>query len=187
MDEKMKMIFIYGPPASGKLTVAKELAGQTGFRLIDNHQATDYLLNIFPREKPKFEVPRARLGRKIRLLIYETAANEGVSLVTTFAPLAEGAHDYIKNAISAVETAGGEFCLVQLMPTITTIQNRVAGESRTGGKVRNRENLRQLIKKYPIMFEKFANSEHLVLDNSDMEPAEAARRIMEFYKIKRQI
>ena len=32
----MKLVFIYGPPAVGKLTVAKELAALTGFKVFHN-------------------------------------------------------------------------------------------------------------------------------------------------------
>jgi len=37
----MKLVFIYGPPASGKLTVARELATLTGYRLFHNHLIVD--------------------------------------------------------------------------------------------------------------------------------------------------
>lgn len=40
----MKLVFIYGMPAAGKLTVAKELAGLSGYKLFHNHQVVDLLL-----------------------------------------------------------------------------------------------------------------------------------------------
>jgi len=33
----MKLVFIYGPPAVGKLTVANALAKVTGFKVFHNH------------------------------------------------------------------------------------------------------------------------------------------------------
>lgn len=39
----MKLLFIYGPPASGKLTVAREPAALTGYRLFHNHLVVDAL------------------------------------------------------------------------------------------------------------------------------------------------
>ncbi len=33
----MRLVFIYGPPGVGKLTVARELAALTGFKLFHNH------------------------------------------------------------------------------------------------------------------------------------------------------
>ncbi len=55
----MILIFIYGMPASGKLTVARELAGITGFKLFHNHQVVDLLLSIFEfGSKPFVELRR---------------------------------------------------------------------------------------------------------------------------------
>jgi tRNA uridine 5-carbamoylmethylation protein Kti12 len=43
----VKLIFIYGPPAVGKLTVASELAKLTGFKLFDNHVSIDFVKSVF--------------------------------------------------------------------------------------------------------------------------------------------
>ena len=39
----MKLIFIYGPPAVGKLTVARELARIAAFAVFDDHPAINSL------------------------------------------------------------------------------------------------------------------------------------------------
>ena len=39
----MKLIVIYGPPAAGKLTVAKELSKLTGFKVLHNHITIDLI------------------------------------------------------------------------------------------------------------------------------------------------
>jgi tRNA uridine 5-carbamoylmethylation protein Kti12 len=38
----MKLIFLYGPPAVGKLTVAQELVTLTGYKLFHNLPYEDY-------------------------------------------------------------------------------------------------------------------------------------------------
>ena len=43
----MRLIFIYGLPAVGKLTVAKELAAKTGYKLFHNHLVVDLLISTF--------------------------------------------------------------------------------------------------------------------------------------------
>jgi len=43
----MKLVFIYGPPASGKLTVARELSKLTGFKLFDNHVSIRFVESLF--------------------------------------------------------------------------------------------------------------------------------------------
>ncbi len=179
----MNLILIYGPPASGKLTVAKKLATITGYTLLDNHQVTDYLPQLFPSGLPDLEVAGAKLGRKIRLLIFEAAAANNVSLITTFAPLVDGAHDFIRSIKSSVEDAGGKLYLVQLIPNQQALDSRVVGESREGGKAQTVQRLRELADRYPVMFERFPDLEHLVINNSSMQPNEVARLIYEHYSL----
>lgn len=49
----MNMIFIYGPPAVGKLTVAEELAKITGYKLFHNHLTQDLAREIYPEFGPQ--------------------------------------------------------------------------------------------------------------------------------------
>ena len=48
----MKLILLYGPPAVGKLTIAKEIARLTGFKLFHAHLTSDLVEAIFPRDPP---------------------------------------------------------------------------------------------------------------------------------------
>ena len=50
----MKLIFLYGLPATGKLTVAHELAAITGFKVFHNHLVVDVLLTVFDFGSPDF-------------------------------------------------------------------------------------------------------------------------------------
>jgi hypothetical protein len=43
----MNLIFLHGPAAVGKLTVARELAHLTGFGLFHNHLTVDALTAVF--------------------------------------------------------------------------------------------------------------------------------------------
>ena len=58
----MKLVFIYGPPAVGKLTVATELVKLTGFKLFDNHVSIDFVKSVFEfgtrRDKTVLEAHR---------------------------------------------------------------------------------------------------------------------------------
>ena len=42
----MKLVIIYGPPATGKLTVANELAKITKFKIFHNHLTVDLLNSL---------------------------------------------------------------------------------------------------------------------------------------------
>jgi len=77
----MKLIIIYGPPASGKLTIAQKVAEKTGYKLFHNHLTVDLLKNILKfGTKAFFEV-----NQKIKLDILEAAAKQGVEgIIYTF-------------------------------------------------------------------------------------------------------
>lgn len=77
----MQLIIIYGPPASGKLTIAHKVAEETGYKLFHNHLTVDLLKNILKfGTKAFFEV-----NQKIKLDILEAAAKQGVDgIIYTF-------------------------------------------------------------------------------------------------------
>ena len=42
----MKLVVLFGPPAVGKLTVAREVAARMGWRLFHNYLAVDVALSV---------------------------------------------------------------------------------------------------------------------------------------------
>ena len=53
----MKLLLIHGAPATGKLTVARELSRLTNIALVDNHAAIDIARMVFGFAKPGFFLP----------------------------------------------------------------------------------------------------------------------------------
>ena len=49
------LVYLDGPPAAGKLTVATALAERTGYRLFHNHLTVDALAPVFGFGTPAFE------------------------------------------------------------------------------------------------------------------------------------
>jgi len=77
----MKLLFLHGAPAAGKLTVAKALCRIVPGRLMDNHAAIDLALTVFDFGAPGFW----ELVHDVRLSALDAAAEHGVPLlVTTF-------------------------------------------------------------------------------------------------------
>ncbi|MBV7333655.1 hypothetical protein KFU94_36565 [Chloroflexi bacterium TSY] len=63
----MKLIIIYGSEASGKLTIAKQLAEKTGFRLFHNHVSVDVARSLFDFGDEGF----SELIWDVRLTVFE--------------------------------------------------------------------------------------------------------------------
>src|SRR5262245_57197679 len=78
----MDLVFLHGPPAVGKLTVARELARLTGFRLFHNHLTVDAVTAVFDFGTEPF----ITLREHIWLTVFAEAARHDVSLVFTFTP-----------------------------------------------------------------------------------------------------
>src|SRR5260370_40642093 len=79
----MKLIFLYGLPGVGKLTVARELAKLTGFRIFHNHLAVDLVESVFEFGS----LPFVELREKIWLDVFSRAVVANLNgLIFTFAP-----------------------------------------------------------------------------------------------------
>src|SRR3954451_18514435 len=106
----MKLLFIYGPPAAGKLTVSNEVAARTGFKVFHNHLTIDAI-------KPVFEFGTTSFGKLVSQIRVDTiaeAARENVDLIYTFCYAKPSDDSHIARVIDAVESNGGEICPVLL-------------------------------------------------------------------------
>ncbi|MFH1342457.1 MAG: hypothetical protein ABIL01_14845 [Pseudomonadota bacterium] len=75
----MKLLFLHGAPAAGKLTVAKALLQMMPGRLFDNHAAIDLARTLFDFGAPGFW----ELVHATRYQALDAAAERGVALVVT--------------------------------------------------------------------------------------------------------
>ena len=48
------LVYLYGPPAAGKLTIAEKLRDLTGFRLFHNHLTVNAVREVFEFRSPPF-------------------------------------------------------------------------------------------------------------------------------------
>lgn len=122
----MKLIFIWGGAASGKLTVARELARLTGLPLFHNHLVVDALLERLPFGDPEF----IRLREAMWMAGFETAARSGQSLIFTFAP--EGTVDkgFPQRVVDLVNSLGGEVKFARLVISLEEQERRIDNVSR---------------------------------------------------------
>ncbi len=77
----MKLVFIYGPPAAGKLTVVETLATRIGFRVFHNHLTVDLASALFDFGTE----PSTRFVEQLRLEAFEVAVREQLAgLIFTY-------------------------------------------------------------------------------------------------------
>lgn len=134
----MHMLFIYGPPACGKLTVGKEVARRSGYALFHNHLVIDALLAVFPFGSPDF----VRLREKFWIDTIQAAARSGRSLVFTFCPEPTVDAGFPERIMALVQQAGGTVSFIRLHVSEEEQERRLIAPSRTGGKLRRIEVLR---------------------------------------------
>src|ERR1700754_1440798 len=122
----MKLVFIHGPAAAGKLTIGRALQDLTGFRLFHNHLVVDTLLAVFTFGTPSF----VALREQIWLSVFEAAAKDGISTIFTFNPEATVNPGFIDKAVATIQKAGGEVCFVKLDCPVDVIEQRLGNASR---------------------------------------------------------
>ena len=173
----MKLIIIHGPPAAGKLTVSKELAARTGFKVFHNHISIDCV-------KPVFEFgsePFWRLITKIRNETFAEAARSDVSLIHTFCYALGDDDDQYRRFIATVEDNGGTVHSVLLYCEDETRRQRIVAEERTRiGKLTDPDSIDMSREKIDL-FSPLPGWETLVIDTTEVSPAESAARIIEHY------
>jgi len=137
------LIFIYGMPATGKLTVARELAAKTGFKIFHNHLVVDLLLSVFEFGSPEF----VRLREQVWLSVMKEACNDGiVGLIFTFAPEKTVRQEFVTEVEKIVSAANGRLEFVELVCPPEELKRRMGDESRSEfGKLTSVELFEQLL------------------------------------------
>ncbi|NOT47484.1 MAG: AAA family ATPase [Acidobacteria bacterium] len=176
----MKLLFIYGPPAVGKLTVANEVAKRTGFKVFHNHLSIDAILPVFEfGSKPFF-----RLVEMIRVETVAEAARQGVDVIYTFC-YAKGLDEmHVEKVENAVRENGGEALFALLTCDPDELKRRVVLEDRRKFKKANTvEMIEKFLETYDLS-SPIPDSDTLVIDNTSVSPDAAAGRIVEHFRLK---
>ena len=143
----MKLVFIYGPPAVGKLTVATELANLTGFKLFDNHVSIDFVKSVFEYGTRRYW----KLIEKYRLLMFKEVAKHGINIVFTFVYDKTIDDPFVTKTIQIISKAGGNVCFVRLFCHEEELARRVRGKGRREmGKVSTKKLLASVLKRHGL-------------------------------------
>jgi hypothetical protein len=177
-EMRATLVYIYGPPASGKLTVAGRLSELTGMPLFHNHLTVNALRPVFAFGTTPF----MEANRKVRLAVFDVAASAGISLIFTNNSAWSGPdpRDRFEEAADSyrriVESHGGRTVFARLTASQSVLEERLANESR-----RAHDKLLDVVRLRELLAEFDPSPLHpgdLTIDTGQLSPEESARTIM---------
>ena len=175
----MKLILIYGAPATGKYTVGTELARLTGFRLFHNHLSIDCVKPVIDFGTPAFW----RVIKVIRNEMIAEAACEDISVIHTFC-YEFGADDkQLSELIAAAEDKGGKVHMVLLLASKQARRQRMPNDSRV--QLQKLTDPEAVDRSTCVLDKPFPGRETLEIETTELPPEAAARRIIEHYKLEK--
>ncbi len=178
----MKLLFIYGPPAVGKLSVANEIAKLTGFKVFHNHLSIDAILPVFEFGSEPF----FRLVEMMRVETIAEAAKADVDVIYTFC-YAKGLDEaHVEKVAKAARENGGEVYFALLTCDAEELKRRVVREDRKKfGKACTVEMMDHFLETYDLS-SPVPYSDTFAIDNTNVPPADAARQIVEHFRFSQQ-
>ena len=133
----MRLLLIIGPPAVGKMTVGREIARRSTFRLFHNHHTIEPLVQVFDHGTTPFMI----LNSEFRRRVIEEAASHLVDLIFTFVWQLEDPGDdrEVRELVAPYEVSGGQVLVVELSAGLPTRLERNRGEDRIAAKPTKRD------------------------------------------------
>jgi shikimate kinase len=175
----VRLFFLYGPPAVGKLTVARALADQIDAAVYHNQVALEYASHVFEPNTAAFDA----LVEKLRLETFAFCAQRKRDLIFTYVYAPPTDEPFVRRTIASVQGCEGEVLFVHLDAPDEVLLERVEEDSRNQfEKLSDRVTLEALLKRYdlhqPIPF-----VESLALSTAELEPEEMAELILEHFEL----
>ena len=186
----MKLLFLIGNAAVGKMTVGQELMKITGLRLFHNHMTIEPVIEIFGHYNAK------AVNRMRRVVFEEFAKTDNYGMIFTYMWAFDRQEDwdYIDEVKKIFESYGTEFYYVELVAPREIRLKRNKTENRLTHKAskRNLEFSEQILLQHDAKYRlesldreiPFAN--YMKIDNSLLKPEETALMIKEHFGFKNQ-
>ena len=184
----MKVLFLFGNAAVGKMTVGQELMKITNLRLCHNHMTIEPVIEIFG----KYD---SRITMRLREVIFEEYAksdNYGIIFTFMWAFDMQEDWDYLAHVRSIFEPYGAEFYYAELVADKDVRLFRNATENRLANKASKRDieasNRRLLNDDIAHRFESYEGEipfkNYIKIDNTDLEPEKAAEIIKNQFRFE---
>jgi hypothetical protein len=175
------LVFLYGPPAVGKYTIAKALADELNWPLFHNHLAIDYVESIIKWGAPGFFDACA----DVRIALTKRALENGVSLVSTFvyAKGFDADEAFVARLRDTVAHAGGRFCAVQLSCSVATLKARSVAPHRVAmKKIASPEKIDAVLADYDC-WSPVPNVDSLAIDTDASSVEQSVQSIREHFAL----
>ena len=177
----MKLVFIIGDAAVGKMTVGQELMKLTGLRLFHNHMTIEPVLEIFGA----FEWKTIQELRDVIFRNFAASDNYGMIFTVMMAFDMASDWEYLEHVKQFFEPYGTEFYYVELIAPQEVRLARNVTENRLRSKPSKRDlelsNQRLLNDDENHRFVSFPGEfpfeNYLRIENAELSAAEAARLI----------
>ncbi|MFH1501031.1 MAG: hypothetical protein ABIE22_03740 [archaeon] len=185
----MKVIVIYGQPATGKLTLAKEIAKIKGYKVFDNHCLIDFLEPIVLSKTDHFRSKVSQdffaLYRKVRLDVLNTACKLKDINGIIFTEAYTGKKRFVTSIIDIAKKNKCEVYLVKLKCDLKTLEKRVYEKSRKKyGKLKDKQSLHKWIEKRAKSDSVYPFKNTLVLDTTNQSLKNSINKILKFINNK---
>lgn len=173
-------MFLHGPAAAGKLTVARAVQDRLGYPVFHNHLVVDLLTTVFPFGTEPF----VRLREEFWTAVFADAARAGRSICFTFAPEATVRPGFPERARAAVEAGGGRVRFVRLRVSDEEQDRRIGRPERSEfHKLTSVDILRGIRQHDPVLEQPPVDLE---IDTERSTPAESAATIAAHFGLPAQ-
>ena len=178
----MKLIFIYGPPAVGKLTIAKELEKITGFKLLHNHLVRDIMELVIGKDSPIFSSEKNKMYLQLLTLAAKTKTP---GIIFTFFYNHPRSEKFVKLLIKNVQGHKGKVYFIRLCCDQPELFKRVGNKSRKiFNKIISVKSLEKIFDQDNFFF-KIPYVRNLDIDNTNIPPKKVAQMIAKYCKINK--
>lgn len=183
----MHLVVLFGPQAVGKMSVGREIASRTTYRLLHNHATIEPLLEVFDWGTEPFNTLKREFRRRV---IEEAVAYDLPGLILTFAWALDVPADTeeVEWMIAPAVEAGARIDLVELYADVTVRLAREGTPERLAAKPSKRDTewARGDVIGSNERWELSTGPEvplpldlpHFVIDNTDLSAAEVAEKII---------
>jgi shikimate kinase len=188
-NSKPTVLFIYGPIAVGKLTVAEILSKKLGYKLAHNHHINDFVSEIFERGS----YASHKVKDELRYYLLENISEAGINVVAT--------HCYSDNFVSRtglsdpkyveilekkITKKRGKFYAVHLRANDEELYRRVGMNSRKKFKKLTSKKIMKtyLTRAGDTHQESPRLKNNFIIDNTNLPPKKVATMIIKHFKLQ---